>query len=193
MGCKKTEEEEVAASTTTELEGTWSTGCTVDPDATSDPILDIHSFSGTSINYFETRYDRNVANCGTPDMTINLNGTFEIGATITTTDVPPLSAKKINITYGTTTLTAQSTGAVDNFNSGILCGISNWVLDVTQDVTGKTCDFGGGHAVDFTAGTVTYSIFDLSGDTYTYQYNDSTSDIARPTQFTAPLSFTKQP
>ena len=204
MGCKKEEEEDVTttASTATELEGAWNSGCIVDPDPDTDPSADAPSyvkstvtFTNNTMNTTEARYDSSDDTCSSPMMIADQDATFTIGASVTTTDVPPISAKKIDTTIVTMKMTIKDQNMLDFFFNAVPlpCGVT-FVLDVTQDITGQTCHFGdpSDDGEDFSAGVINYTIYDLSGDTFLQQYVDSSTDSGRPTSFSNPLSFTKQ-
>ena len=61
--------------------------------------------------------------------------------------------------HNSTKLEWQSAGSVSWANTNSYCGISNWVINVAQDVSGKTC----GSSTEWSSGITLYGLYLLDG------------------------------
>ena len=92
--------------------------------------------------------------------------------------------KNINYVIEKVNLTLHKQEAVDNFNQGQGCGISDWVLGGPRDVTGKICNKQ--NPSDSSnpppAGQKRYSVLAVTADTMRLGKGDSTTAEARDTE-----------
>ena len=61
--------------------------------------------------------------------------------------------------HNSTKLEWQSASSVSWANNNSYCGISNWVINVAQDVSGKTC----GSSTEWSSGITLYGLYLLDG------------------------------
>lgn len=175
--------------TPTDLEGTWSTGC-ISPGSGStktNVTVACLSVTVTGMMYSDGA-------CATPLFTMTEPYTMAIGDTITVASGSK-TAKKINQTLNSVTLTPESAAMATTFNNSnpTECGLTGWVSGTGKDITGKTCSTLGSIPA---AGTVSYDIYQIDttvtpnkvyfGKTTT---GDGKTDATRPTDVdTSPTS-----
>ena len=73
--------------------------------------------------------------CTQVSFTVTIKGIYSLGDSIPN----PSGAKKVNFTLNSFAITPNDSTTVAGFNSTARCGLTNWALNVSQDVTGKTC------------------------------------------------------
>ncbi|WP_413944315.1 hypothetical protein [Bdellovibrio sp. HCB-162] len=162
------------------LEGSWQTACT---NGTSTSTMISMSFNGGTYTGTARAYDG--LGCSTPKIEVNIGGTYIVGSVVK--DDP--KAYALDLTYGPTLIKPLLQSQVDDFNSRSYCGFNDWVLNVSKDISGITCDASQVHPVGFKYydifaiynysmtidGTKIHDIGDLN-----FGYQDATYDGSTP-------------
>jgi hypothetical protein len=191
--CTKTE---VELPTVGSLEGgSWYVDCYQNTGGSFETRT--ASFEGGSYEHVLSLYNSDWS-CSQKALELRETGTYVIGGPAATGS----SMYKLDNTITTLTIKPLTTIAVNNYNTSAMCGLTNWALNVAQDVTGLNCGAGTLPA----AGTAYYDIYiifpvDLpptpgfpgSGTTagtlnfgYTNSTNDGTTPAKRPNSVTSP-------
>jgi len=162
------------------LSGTWTTGCSLYAGNTYIKIT--NTFSGATMSG-STRYYNNDAACG--DSTEMLRQDTVSTITDGSASSAVSGAYNYNFTWSTLTMTIKMDGGlVDQYNSEALCGITNWALNISQDIARKTCDNGGTPTLMPSAGSVKYDIIKVSATSL--QFGKITSEKNGTTTGTRP-------
>lgn len=168
--------------------GTWSTDCqSMSMGAYS--ISNEFTATDTAIDFAYTTYTD--ATCSLTNERYDYSYTYTLGAESAGTYPMDLTLVSIKLTVFDAT-------TVDDYNTASVCGINDWAVGVTRDVTGgSNC---GVSAVTYpSAGTVSYTIYKDDGTTANfgllYNPTDGTSEATRPTVLdtSATSTYTKQP
>ena len=132
LSCAKKDDSSI--STTTELEGTWITSCTVDSDNYShlykivvtgtDAVEtdEVHSDTTCSTDYYKWEWTYS-------SLSIEDEVTFVDGT----------KGHKYSINIQSSNYTAQISADVSALNSASACGFNDWVINTAKDVQGLTC------------------------------------------------------
>ena len=129
-------------STATEVEGNWVPACT------GDDRMSVAFAGGTAV-FTATLYDG--TGCATVKATAAYTHTFTLGAAVR------VGEKKFDYVQVSALVTLKTAAAVTEFNTGVLCGYSDWALNQPKDIAGKTC----GSDVQAVNGVTKYSIYKL--------------------------------
>lgn len=174
-----TEEEEEETAVTTELEGSWETGCKTSTDENGDPeySIEIDTYPENSFTVLETRYEEST--CITKIFEVKSATTFVIGDFVAGVD----GAKKIDFTISEITFTPLDAGLVSIFNQNTVFGISDWAINTPRSILGNEVDDGCGV---INTGHVFYYIFKIDADKLYYGDESGTScsrysEASRPT------------
>jgi hypothetical protein len=160
-GCSKDDKaNSTAASTTSELEGTWYSGCLAYGNG-GTKVANV--FAGNT-NAKTAFYFINDASCGNGDFRIDTSHTISLGSTADATT----GAKSIDWTVTTYDATPLTANGATTMNSQSYCGLTNWVVGVTQNTLALNC---GGITVN--TGTVDYDIFKITEGTLVFGYDNS--------------------
>jgi len=133
LSCAK-KDDSSSSGTTTELEGTWITSCTVD----SDNYSHLYKIVVTGTDAVETDEVHSDTNCSTDlnkwewtysSLSIEDEVTFDDGT----------KGHKYSINIQSSNYTAQTSALVSALNSANMCGFNNWVINTAKDVQGLTC------------------------------------------------------
>ncbi|MEN9809207.1 MAG: hypothetical protein RLZZ488_774 [Pseudomonadota bacterium] len=173
-GCSvKESSDSSAGSSTTVLEGTWSTGCVSADGPSSKRVITV---KGNTIS--QTFNGFSDASCASDLVQARQEATFTLGAAATA----PAGAAKIDIANSKEFLTPKSDVYVNSLNTSPgfgNYGKSDWALNVEVEITGKKDD---GSAEPE---TTEFNIYSVSGTTLclgkTSDTNDGKSDAKRPT------------
>ena len=165
LGCKK--DDDSSTTTTTELEGTWKTAC-----HSSGDYYYIRTVAVTGTTFVEKNEYHSDSSCA------NDNATFEVNfGSLTIGDVKTFdsygssggSGAEFTMTLSTNTLTPLNSTEVSWANTNSYCGISNWVINVAQDVSGKTC----GSSTEWSSGITLYGLYILDGTKFMPSHSSS--------------------
>ena len=177
------EDDDDTATTSTELEGTWNTGC-VNRDETGDEndesSSDTFIYTSNSVAYSGIKY--NGLNCAEEETRRAVNYTFTIGTVVS--DSSP-DVKKIDKTVLSFKMMLKLDTVVNRFNTDSVCGLTDWTKDSEKDITGLTCVIGNN---TISTSGISYDIYKLDtisspnrlyvGDENT---GDGSTDASRPT------------
>ena len=151
--CAKKSDSSSSSSSTTELEGTWVTSCHADG---GKYVIKTLTATGTDmVRKWDYHTDSSCANDNesyvgsATSLSIGSGVTYDAGET----------GHRFTSVRSTNIYTPQNSTATSNQNTNSFCGLSNWELDVGQDVAGKTCD-GNTYA---SSGTTLYCQYLLDG------------------------------
>ena len=148
------EKEESDDSATTELEGTWETDCYQYSNSQYNKKTIV--VSGKNFTYTSEYYSS--SKCATvEDKWVYTLTSLAIGAEMTFSSGG--SGHRFTTYHNSTKLEWQSAGSVSWANTNSYCGISNWVINVAQDVSGKTC----GSSTEWSSGITLYGLYLLDG------------------------------
>ena len=145
FGCGEKEESDDSA--TTELEGTWETACYQYSNSQYNKKTIV--VSGKNFTYTSEYYSS--SKCATvEDKWVYALTSLAIGADMTFSNGG--SGHRFTTYHNSTKLEWQSASSVSWANTNSYCGISNWVINVAQDVSGKTC----GSSTEWSSGITLY-------------------------------------
>ena len=148
------EKEESDDSATTELEGTWETACYQYSNSQYNKKTIV--VSGKNFTYTSEYYSS--SKCATvEDKWVYTLTSLAIGAEMTFSSGG--SGHRFTTYHNSTKLEWQSASSVSWANNNSYCGISNWVINVAQDVSGKTC----GSSTEWSSGITLYGLYLLDG------------------------------
>ena len=152
FGCGEKEESDDSA--TTELEGTWATDCYQYSNSQYNKKTIV--VSGKNYTYTSEYYSS--SKCATvEDKWVYTLTSLVIGAEMTFSSGG--SGHRFTTYHNSTKLEWQSASSVSWANNNSYCGISNWVINVAQDVSGKTC----GSSTEWSSGITLYGLYLLDG------------------------------
>ena len=152
FGCGENEESDDSA--TTELEGTWETDCY----QYSNSQYNKKTIVVSERNYTYTSEYYSSSKCATvEDKWVYTLTSLAIGAEMTFSSGG--SGHRFTTYHNSTKLEWQSASSVSWANTNSYCGISNWVINVAQDVSGKTC----GSSTEWSSGITIYGLYLLDG------------------------------
>ena len=142
-----------SSSSTTELEGTWVTSCHASGDYYR--IMTLTTTGTEIVRKWELHSD---SSCATNHDSYVRSGTsVSIGAAVTYQSGG--TGHKFTFVTGALIYTPQTSTLTSNHNTSSFCGLSNWELDVGQDIAGKTC----GDSSYISSGTTIYCQYLLDG------------------------------
>ena len=148
------EKEESDDSATTELEGTWVTDCYQYSNSQYNKKTIV--VSGKNYTYTSEYYSS--SKCATvEDKWVYTLTSLAIGDAMTFSSGG--SGHRFTSYHNSTKLEWQNAGSVSWANTNSYCGISNWVINVAQDVSGKTC----GSSTEWSSGITLYGLYLLDG------------------------------
>ena len=148
------EKEESDDSATTELEGTWATDCYQYSNSQYNKKTVV--VSGKNYTYTSEYYSS--SKCTTvEDKWVYTLTSLAIGAEMTFSSGG--AGHRFTTYHNSTKLEWQNAGSVSWANTNSYCGISNWVINVAQDVSGKTC----GSSTEWSSGITLYGLYLLDG------------------------------
>ena len=151
------EKEESDDSATAELEGTWATDCYQYSNSQYNKktlVVSGKNYTYTSVYYSSSK-------CATvEDKWVYTLTSLAIGAEMTFSSGG--SGHRFTAYHNSTKLEWQDAGSVSWANTNSYCGISNWVINVAQDVSGKTC----GSSTEWSSGITLYGLYILDGTKY---------------------------
>ena len=133
LSCAK-KDDSSSSGTTTELEGTWITSCTVDSDNNSH----LYKIVVTGTDAVETDEVHSDTTCSTDwykwewtysSLTIEDEVTFTDGT----------KGHKYSINIQSSNYTEQTSAGISSLNSASTCGFNDWVINTAKDVQGLTC------------------------------------------------------
>jgi 3-keto-disaccharide hydrolase len=179
-----------AAANPTELEGVWESQCFSNSDGDDEKVLT--TITGRkAIQAFDSYIDSSGATCSgsvtfSKEMTIIIDDEFN--DTILTGGV---NAKTLTYTVFSYTITPKTESMANTLNQQGVCGLSNWVVNTPNDVTGGSC----GGTLMPSRGSRIYDVYQLNGNTL-YSGDEGTgartSDATRPTQLAMDYPHTRQ-
>ena len=152
------EKEESDDSATTELEGTWATDCYQYSNSQYNKktlVVSGKNYTYTSVYYSSSK-------CATvEDKWVSTLTSLAIGDAMTFDSYGASggSGHQFKVNHDNSTLEWQIAGSVSWANTNSYCGISNWVINVAQDVSGKTC----GSSTEWSSGITLYGLYLLDG------------------------------
>ena len=147
-------EEESDDSATTELEGTWETDCYQYSNSQYNKKTIV--VSGKNYTYTSEYYSS--SKCATvEDKWVSTLTSLAIGDAMTFSSGG--SGHQFTTYHNSTKLEWGNAGSVSWANTNSYCGISNWVINVAQDVSGKTC----GSSTEWSSGITLYGLYLLDG------------------------------
>ena len=126
----------------TEIEGSWVGAC-------GTTTRESATFTGDVAYFSSTAYGG--GSCTSTKWIFVKAAKFTIGDFVVTRS----GERKYNFTQSSLTLTPKSTAGVSELNTNSTCGLTDWALDISRDITGRTCDT----IVQPTNATTTYSIY----------------------------------
>ncbi len=180
LSCNKASDKS-GESTTTELEGTWSTlDCvTVTEEGDQEAVSWAIVFQGSRMTKTVLGYS---TSCTDPARPQSFKMIYEFGFTLGSDVSSPSGAKKIDLVLNSIKATPLSDGSVSDFNTSPLCTeITTWKKNEEKDITGETC-----LGEKLSVGTNSYDIYKLDGTTKLYLGIDAgkfaNTDATRPTQ-----------
>ena len=151
FSCSKEESDD---SGTTELEGKWETDCYQYSNSQHNKKTIVVS----ETNYTYTSEYYSSSKCATvEDKWVYTLTSLAIGAEMTFSSGG--SGHRFTTYHNSTKLEWQSASSVSWANNNSYCGISNWVINVAQDVSGKTC----GSSTEWSSGITLYGLYLLDG------------------------------
>jgi hypothetical protein len=162
-------------------EGRFKSGCTVEQGASYVIEMTLAEEDGMygAIAYLD-------ATCKTPAIL----QTMKISAGNDSPSTEVEGASNLDLTINQYLITPVDSRVVSYLNSQKLCGLSNWALNVANDVTGKDCQ---GHTVN--AGDVVYDIYYNQGNSLwlgdSSGENDGSTEEKRPNTLDKDNTFTK--
>ena len=143
--------DDTAATTTTELEGTWSQACHLDGSDGNSATLVV---TGSAYR-LTTKVYIGDSTCASADyVTLTKTGTITLGAAVAT----PASSKEINYTLATVSITPATANAATGMGS--TCGLT-WTAGTTNTVTNMNCSGVGDFRI-----TPLYDIYSLVDATH---------------------------
>ena len=155
--------EESDDSATTELEGTWETDCYQYSNSQYNKktiVVSGKNYTYTSVYYSSSK-------CATvEDKWVSTLTSLAIGDAMTFSSGG--SGHRFTSYHNSTKLEWQSAGSVSWANTNSYCGISNWVINVAQDVSGKTC----GSSTEWSSGITIYGLYILDGNKFMPSYDE---------------------
>ena len=163
LSCKKDEDE--TTTSTTALDGTWTTACYTGSDNMS--YISTPTFAGNVLTITDEKHSD--TSCATDYRLREEAHTFSMG-----------DAGKWLIRIGTTKRTPQSSAAVTAYNSASKCSANDWELNTVKDCT----------EAEDNQGDSVYCLYAISGIILYVECNNS----VQPTSITIRASdtFTKQ-
>ena len=148
------EKEESDDSATTELEGTWVTDCYQYSNSQYNKKTIV--VSGKNYTYTSEYYSS--SKCATvEDKWVSTMTSLAIGDAMTFSSGG--SGHRFTSYHNSTKLEWQNAGSVSWANTNSYCGLTNWVINVAQDVSGKTC----GSSTEWSSGITLYGLYLLDG------------------------------
>ena len=158
--CAKKSDSSSSSSTTTELEGTWVTSCY----EYSSGLYSKKTVVVSGTNYTVDYEYFSVSSCNSDNATtkwVDNQTSLSIGDAMTFNSYGSSggSGHQFTVTHNSTTLVWLSADDVSWANTNSYCGISNWVINVAQDVSGKTC----GSSTEWSSGITLYGLYLLDG------------------------------
>ena len=132
--CAKKSDSSSSSSSTTELEGTWVTSCHADG---GKYVIKTLTATGTDmVRKWDYHTDSSCANDNesyvgsATSLSIGSGVTYGAGET----------GHRFTYVRSTNIYTPQTSAVTSNRNTNSFCGLTNWELNVGQDIAGKTCD-----------------------------------------------------
>jgi len=180
LSCAK-KDDSSSSGTTTELEGTWITSCTVDSDNYShlykivvtgtDAVEtdEVHSDTTCSTDYYKWEYTYS-------SLSIEDEVTFDDGT----------KGHKYTINIQSYNFTAQTSAYVSALNSASTCGFNDWVINTAKDIQGLTC----GSTTYPTKNTTGKGLYNLVGNNAFFGGFITTGSY--PTSVSTNITFVKQ-
>ncbi len=169
---------------TTELEGTWSIGCTSDGfDNYSKETL---TYSGNSISMKIENFDDASCSEKGKQTEFSVTGNFSLGDELTLSS--GRAARNIDLSNLKWFITIYNGTVIPAFNSKQLCGKANWQKGQKTEIT--NCDAFGGALGQ----SESYDIYRISGTSLFQgdtEYGDTRSKNNRPTQLLEGSFYTK--
>lgn len=172
VGCGHKEDSSSDSASVNPLAGTkWKTECL-------DSSIHEADFEGSSVHAKVTSYADST--CDTPTLMIDSKRAYSV------------SGEAIDYTYQSYTMTLLDAASVDGCNQDGCYGLKGWVLNVPQDVTGKT----EGDTVLNKNGDKFYNIFKVVGDVLSFgdtakNGEEGDSVETRPKDFDSTKTFKK--
>ena len=156
FSCAKEESDDSA--TTTELEGTWVTSCNVYSDSLYRKLTTIVSGTNFTVNY---EYFSDSSCTTAASKWVDTQTSLSIGDAMvfSTYGASGGYGHQFTAYHNSTKLEWQNAGSVSWANTNSYCGLSNWVINVAQDVSGKTC----GSSTEWSSGITLYGLYLLDG------------------------------
>ena len=164
FSCAKEESDDSA---TTELEGTWVTDCYQYSNSQYNKKTIV--VSGKNFTYTSEYYSS--SKCATvEDKWVSTLTSLAIGTAMTSVSYGSSGGYGHEFTayHNSTKLEWQNAGSVSWANTNSYCGISNWVINVAQDVSGKTC----GSSTEWSSGITIYGLYILDGNKFMPSYDE---------------------
>ena len=153
ISCAKKSSDDSSTYTTTELEGTWVTSCHADG---GKYVIKTLTATGTDmVRKWDYHTDSSCANDNesyvgsATSLSIGSGVTYEAGET----------GHRFTYVRSTNIYTPQTSAVTSNRNTNSFCGLTNWELNVGQDIAGKTC----GDSSYVSSGTTIYCQYLLDG------------------------------
>ena len=156
---------------TTELEGTWVTSCY----EYSSGLYSKKTVVVSGTNYTVDYEYFSVSSCNSDNATtkwVDNQTSLSIGDAMTFNSYGSSggSGHKFTVTHNSTTLVWLSADGVSWANTNSYCGESDWVINVAQDVSGKTC---GSSGDEWASGITVYGLYILDGTKYMPDHSSS--------------------
>jgi hypothetical protein len=151
--CAKKSDSSSSSSSTTELEGTWVTSCHADG---GKYVIKTLTATGTDmVRKWEYHSDSSCANDN--DSYAGSATSVSVGRSITYSSGG--TGHEFTYVRSTNIYTPQTSAVTSNRNTNSFCGLTNWELNVGQDIAGKTC----GDSSYVSSGTTIYCQYLLDG------------------------------
>ena len=153
---------------TTELEGTWSSGCTdkshsSDSSDSSEIRSQNQSFIGAGKAFTFMMEEFDGADCKTPSIKGFFKGTASIGNKSSVIE----GAKEIDITFNEVGIKPMNDDATAHFNAEKRCGFSDWKKGESKNILRLNCD---DNDMGFVKNGTMYSIFKISNNKTSLQF-----------------------
>ena len=151
--CAKKSDTSSTTTTTTELEGTWVTSC---HDGGDNYVIKTFTATGTdTVRKWDYHSDSSCANDNVS--WVSSATSLSIGSALTYASGG--TGHEFTYVRSTNIYTPQTSAVTSNRNTNSFCGLTNWELNVGQDVAGKTC----GDSSYVSSGTTLYCQYLLDG------------------------------
>lgn len=126
-------------------EGTWKTQCLSVTTGGTVKLQNVFATSGSAFESTAIFYSDNA--CGTQSYSIIQKGTYVLGSPTGSSGGVPIDPKfmdsysksNLDLTHDNIKVTPLTSTQAGVLNSESFCGLTNWAVNVSQEVSGATC------------------------------------------------------